>query len=70
MRVAIDSALSSILAFSTDLKRIQTPPVYSGTSEQIEPLQHVGQAAEFKVESKFKPLSVICQSLTKAIIEA
>ena len=30
--------------------------VYSGISDQIKPLQLVGQAAEFKFESKFEPL--------------
>ena len=31
--------------------------------EAIKPLQLVGQAAEFKFESKFEPLQVIWQSL-------
>ena len=30
--------------------------LYFGVSEQIKPLQPIGQAAEFKFESKFKPL--------------
>ena len=30
--------------------------LYFGISEQIKPLQPIGQAAEFKFESKFKPL--------------
>ena len=30
--------------------------LYFGVSEQIKPLQLIGQAAEFKFESKFKPL--------------
>ena len=50
------SVLFSISAFLTDLKRIQTPHSFFGTSEQIKPLQPVGQAAEFKFESKFEPL--------------
>ena len=33
----------------------------------MKPLQPDGQAADFKSESKFKPLPVICQSLPKAI---
>ena len=68
MRVGIDSLLSST-EFSTDLKRIQTPHSYSGISEQIKPLQAVGQATEFKFESKFKPLQVIWQSFQGAILE-
>ena len=54
------------------LKRIQTPHSllnYSGFSEQIQRLQPIGQAAEFKFESKFKPLQVIWQSLPKAVPE-
>ena len=34
-------------------------------SEAIKPLQLVGQAAEFKFESKFEPLPVIWQSLQR-----
>ena len=34
-------------------------------SEAIKPLQLVGQAAEFKFESKFEPLQVIWQSLRR-----
>ena len=60
MRVDIVSALSSISAFLTDLKKIQT---------QIKPLQPVDQEAEFKFESKFEPLPVIWKSLPKAIPE-
>ena len=56
MRVDFVSVLFSISAFLTDLKRIQTPHSFFGTSEQIKPLQPVGQAAEFKFESKFEPL--------------
>ena len=42
---------------------------YSGILEQVNPLQPVGQAAEFKFKSKFEPLPVIWQSLPKAIPE-
>ena len=63
------SAISLISAFSTDLKEFKLHTVYFGTSEQIKPLQPVGQAAEFKFESKFEPLQVIWQSLPKAIPE-
>ena len=55
MRVGIDAQLSSISAFSTDLK----------TLEQIKP---IGQAAEFKFESKLEPLQVIWQSFPKAYL--
>ena len=45
--------------------------LYSGVLEQIKPLQPICQTAEFKLESKFKPLhwgmQVIWQSLPKAI---
>ena len=63
------SVISLISAFSTDLKEFKLHTVYFGTSEQIKPLQPVGQAAEFKFESKFEPLPVIWQSLPKAIPE-
>ena len=57
MRVDNNSLLSSILAFS--LKRIQNSiqfiEFYFGFSEQIKSLQPIGQAAEFKVESKLNP---------------
>ena len=39
--------------------------VYAVISEAIKPLQLVGQAAEFKFESKFEPLPVIWQSLQR-----
>ena len=35
---------------------IQFIELYFGVSEQIKPLQPIGQAAEFKFESKFEPL--------------
>ena len=40
-----------------------------GASEQTKSLQSVGQAAEFKFQSKFKPLQVIWQSFPKAVPE-
>ena len=43
--------------------------LYFGVSEQIKPLQPIGQAAEFKFESKFEPLPFIWQSLPKAVPE-
>ena len=58
MRVDIVSVLSSISAFLTNLKEFKLHTVYFGTSEQIKPLEPVGQAAEFKFESKFEPLLV------------
>ena len=39
--------------------------VYAVILEAIKPLQLVGQAAEFKFESKFEPLPVIWQSLRR-----
>ena len=39
--------------------------LHFGVSEQIKPLQPIGQAAEFKFESKFEPLPVIWQSLRR-----
>ena len=53
------------------LKKIKLDTDYSRISEQIKPFQPVGQAAEFKFESKFEPLQVIWQSLSllKAIPE-
>ena len=39
--------------------------VYAVISEAIKPLQLVGQAAQFKFESKFEPLQVIWQSLQR-----
>ena len=65
MRVGIDSLLSSILAFSMELKRIQTPHSLFRSN----PLQLVGQEVEIKFEFKFKPLQAIWQSLPRAIPE-
>ena len=69
MSVGFNLPLSSISAFSADLKEIKLHTDYSGISEQTKPLQPIGQAADFKFESKFKPGQVICQSLPKAILE-
>ena len=64
--------LTAVLNFG-DLKKNsnskQFIELYFGVSEQIKPLQPIGQAAEFKFESKFEPLQVIWQSLPKAIPE-
>ena len=62
MRVGINSQLSSILVFSTDLKELSSKhwqTIYSGDLEQVKPLQIIGQAAEFKFEFKFKSLQVM-----------
>ena len=45
-------------------KEFKLHTVYFGTLEHIKPSQLVGQAAEFRFESKFKPLPVIWQSLS------
>ena len=57
------------LEFSTDLQEFKLYTDYSAIFEQIEPLQPVCQAAEFKFEFKFEPLQVIRQYLPKAIPE-
>ena len=69
VRIDIVSVMSSISAFLTDLKEFKLHTVYFGASEQIKLLQPIGQAAEFKFESKFEPLQVIWQSLPTAIPE-
>ena len=72
MRNGIDSLLTSILAPSTvqlTQEEFKLQTVYSGISDQIKPLKLVGLATEFKLESKFKPLLVIWQSLLKAVPE-
>ena len=51
----MDLLLSSISAFATDLKRIQIPHRLLWVSEQIKPLQFVGQAAEFKLSPSSSP---------------
>ena len=45
------------------LKEFKLHPVYAVVSKAIKPWQLVGQAAEFKLESKFEPLQVIWRSL-------
>ena len=54
----------------TDLKK-KLHTVYAVISEAIKPLQLVGQAAEFKFESKFEPLPVwlSLQRLFQKVIE-
>ena len=61
----VDNSLGKVLNFGifNGPKRIQLHTVYFGTSEQIQPLQPVGLAAEFKFESKFELLQVIWKSL-------
>ena len=66
MRVDIDSPLSSISAFQKEFK---FHTVDFGTSEQMKPLQHYDQAAEFKFEFKFEPLSLIWQLLPNSVPE-
>ena len=65
MRVGIDSLLSSIWVFSTDLKRIQTP--HSSFWECRADKTFTAHWLKFK--SKFKPLQVIWQSLPKGILD-
>ena len=50
MRVGIISLLSSISAFSTDLKEFKLHTDYSGILEQIKRLQPVGQEADSRVQ--------------------
>ena len=59
------TSLGSDLASVTDLKEFKLQTVYAVISEAINPLQLVGQAAEFKFESKFEPLQVIWRSLRR-----
>ena len=54
IRVDIDTWLSSIPMFATDLNFFKLHIDYSGVSEQKKPLQPVGQAAEFRYESTFE----------------
>ena len=51
--------LHSNLASITDLKEFKLSTVYAVVLESIKPSQLVGQAAEFKFESKFEPLLAI-----------
>ena len=60
--------LAVVLNFGV-FKEFKLHTVHFETIEQIKPVQPVGQAAEFKFESKFEPLPVIWQSLPKAIPE-
>ena len=66
MSIEVVTSLASDLATSTDLI---LHAVYSVISEQIKPLQLVGQAAEFKFESKFEPLQEVWLSLPMAVTE-
>ena len=59
------SLLSSISVFLTIQKKIQTPHCLF-LDFYNQPLQQVGQAAEFKFGSKFEPLLIVWQSLQKA----
>ena len=47
------TSLGSDLASVTNLKELKLHTVYAVILEAIKPLQLVGQAAEFKFESKF-----------------
>ena len=74
MRVGINSQLlSSISVFSS----FNWPKMISNSTHRLlrefradKSLQPIGQAAEFKFESKFKPLLVIWQSSSKSIQKA
>ena len=63
------TTLDSTSASLTDLFKFKLHTNYSGISVQIKTLQIVGQAAEFKFESKYEHLPVIWQSLLKVIPE-
>ena len=60
------TAVLNFGVFNGPKKNFKLHTVYSGVSEQIKviikPLQRIGQAAEFKFESKFEPLLAIWQS--------
>ena len=65
MSIGNFTSLDSNLAFVTDFKRIQTPHnlccgFRSDKTFTTRSISLVGQAAEFKFESKFEPLQVIC----------
>ena len=64
MRVDNESLLSSISAFKKNSNSTQFIELYFGVSEQTKPLQPIGQAAEFKFESKFEPLPTSAGHLT------
>ena len=61
--------LPQFLHLQQSIKKIQTSHNLFRDLEQIKHSQLVGQAAEIKFESKFKPLLVILQSLLKAVPE-
>ena len=65
VRFNYDSILNEFCIF--DRSELRT--VYYGISKQIQHLQLVSQAAEFKFEPKFEPLQVIWQSFPKIIPE-
>ena len=75
MKVGIVSQLSPIPTFQRTYKDFNSTKMdhrdnlkdYSGISDQIKTLQPVDQVAEFKFESKFEHLSVMWQSIPKAI---
>ena len=68
MRVDIDSLLSSIWAFATDLKRIQTPQRFvSGFGADKTLTTLWSGCREFEIQ--FEPLPVVWLSLPKAILE-
>ena len=63
MRVDNNSQLSSIWRSKKNSNSTQFIELYFGVSEQIKPLQPIGQAEEFKFESKFKPLQTSASHL-------
>ena len=56
LRKVTSIQVGSNLVSVTDLKRIETPHNLCCDFGGYKPLQLVGQAAEFKFESKFEPL--------------
>ena len=68
-RVGINSHLSSISAFSIDLKRIKLHTDYYGISEQIATLRSAWSGSRFKFDCNVEPLPVIWKSLLEAIPE-
>ena len=67
MRVGINPQLSTILALSAGLKRIQTPHSLLNFIQGFQSRYNLYQAAVFKFEFMFEPLPVICQSFPKAL---
>ena len=57
----------SISASSTDLNECRLQTDYFVDLEEMKPLQLVGQAAEFRFESKFEPLQIVWSSLSEAV---